>query len=630
VSTFLGFESLLIALGSTNQNVLDQFRTSLTGYGWQCVRKSVYPVATLGTLGTVANAFNKDCTTSASSTAALPLWIGAQTANPFTPTVMFLQISTNGTYFPSNFTLDWSDDGSTWTTHQTWTGEPNAIKFWEKRRYVVTNAPAKNYWRLNVTARLTGTTTELDEWILEDASGTQITNYGFIDVIPPSYETIGNSWTREVVRISVSGSTIAVNPIQELLQPIPMLWAFNGVAGAVTCSITINGVTVSFVGTAGNTAIQNARGLFEACKTSADANFLSYTWQWINYEYHFVAYKNTPVLQASNAVTGTNITIYPKGGYCGAPMSQAIGWSTNAASVTMDVSNGFIYYLQVHSRSLALATKTNVGYYGPIHICYGDNASAIAQLPTPFIPAMPITPIELLVGTNDVAANTGGSAKFSHWWVSTNIVSNTPRNMNDYYDSANLWNGNTLYINICDMSSNGYAPSNYITSANGFATVRAEGIYTGADTGTGYRLHRMVLDPDTVWAACCSTSYSGRGFGPVYNKLDWYRITGTLTDEQLIMMPGTDFSTQLTANCTATDTTINVVSTAGFLSAGYIVIEGESIQYTGITSTSFTGCTRGKYATAALAHFINDTVYIGTWMVKINTGLLFAGYTKPV
>lgn len=41
-----------------------------------------------------------------------------------------------------------------------------------------------------------------------------------------------------------------------------------------------------------------------------------------------------------------------------------------------------------------------------------------------------------------------------------------------------------------------------------------------------------------------------------------------------------------------TDTTINVVTTSGFTATGYILIESELIQYSGITGTSFTGCTR--------------------------------------
>jgi hypothetical protein len=46
-------------------------------------------------------------------------------------------------------------------------------------------------------------------------------------------------------------------------------------------------------------------------------------------------------------------------------------------------------------------------------------------------------------------------------------------------------------------------------------------------------------------------------------------------------------------------TTITVASTTGFDSAGTIVIGNETITYTGVTSTTFTGCTRGASSTTS-------------------------------
>ena len=49
-------------------------------------------------------------------------------------------------------------------------------------------------------------------------------------------------------------------------------------------------------------------------------------------------------------------------------------------------------------------------------------------------------------------------------------------------------------------------------------------------------------------------------------------------------------------------TTITVVSTTGFPTAGELRIASEVITYTGITSTTFTGCTRGARGSANVAH----------------------------
>ncbi len=72
-------------------------------------------------------------------------------------------------------------------------------------------------------------------------------------------------------------------------------------------------------------------------------------------------------------------------------------------------------------------------------------------------------------------------------------------------------------------------------------------------------------------------------------------------------------TTTIAATVEPTDTTINVVSTAGFstvfhgtsysdapsATVGYLKIKEEIIRYTGKTSTSFTGCTRGAMGTTA-------------------------------
>lgn len=59
---------------------------------------------------------------------------------------------------------------------------------------------------------------------------------------------------------------------------------------------------------------------------------------------------------------------------------------------------------------------------------------------------------------------------------------------------------------------------------------------------------------------------------------------------------------------TAADTTITVDATSSFPSQGRIIIESEVISYTGTTSTTFTGCTRGEEETTAATHANDITV----------------------
>jgi len=76
------------------------------------------------------------------------------------------------------------------------------------------------------------------------------------------------------------------------------------------------------------------------------------------------------------------------------------------------------------------------------------------------------------------------------------------------------------------------------------------------------------------------------------------------------------------------NTTVTVTSTTGFTAAGRILIDQETISYTGITSTTFTGCTRGLSGTgsgAATTHadgaaVVQSTNFIG-WGASATVGI---------
>lgn len=70
-----------------------------------------------------------------------------------------------------------------------------------------------------------------------------------------------------------------------------------------------------------------------------------------------------------------------------------------------------------------------------------------------------------------------------------------------------------------------------------------------------------------------------------------------------------DGATALTGAMTNNGTTpIQVTSTELFATAGHLLIGTELIAYTGKTSTTFTGITRGVYGTTNVAHSIGDNV----------------------
>ena len=85
------------------------------------------------------------------------------------------------------------------------------------------------------------------------------------------------------------------------------------------------------------------------------------------------------------------------------------------------------------------------------------------------------------------------------------------------------------------------------------------------------------------------------------------------TISNLSIDQGTTFSTSVTVNSTAASTkltaaltnsatTANVASTVEFPENGNLTVENETIAYTGKTSSTFTGLTRGASSTTAIAH----------------------------
>ena len=642
MSTFLGFDSYLLDIGTTVQGVQDALKSRLTGRTWRCLRQAINPIAVIGTIINPGNALDGNPITFAGDATALPLNVGVQMTSGFTPVYMYVQAhyaySTWETDAPRTFTLDYSSDGSSWTTLQTWSTEINWLPS-ERRKYSVTGAGSHTYWRINITANNGDANyTYLGDWVLEDSTQNWITTSNFIDVIPPTGQTLGNAYARDILRVRVTSTTIDCFPLQELLTYLPQLYTFDTpIADAVTLSVTINGATVQYVGSSGNTAVKNARGLYEALKTSANANFTNWTWLWWNNTTSgsgMIAATRTT--GADNIlITSSNINTEIRGSYAKAIGVQGCGFPV-PYSLPIDLNSGFVYYLQVSTRGIALGIKTSSGYYGPVHACYGDNTSTLAQLPVADIAQIPCTPIELIVGYDDVATTSGAFGRATHCWGIEGVPAGNPYVISSPDNGGNLCSSNvwTKQLAVGQLRD---IPMNAVNlyGLSGFLiTLSSEGIFTGTDINTSafYGVHRLSCEYNHFY---CSSFYGialADSVTPAYSNLDWYRYIGAggPTNEQLLIAPSADFSTTISAGSwTPADTTIHVASTTGFLAAGYIYTDGEIIQYTAKTSTTFTGCTRGKYNTMAISPMNGNSVYICSWYCAINTGLLFCGYTAP-
>ena len=81
----------------------------------------------------------------------------------------------------------------------------------------------------------------------------------------------------------------------------------------------------------------------------------------------------------------------------------------------------------------------------------------------------------------------------------------------------------------------------------------------------------------------------------------------TATDDTVTLINGSGLASD------ATVTTATVDSATAFPSSGYIKIEDEIIEYTGTTSTTFTGLIRGSLSTTAATHADNEAVIEATF-----------------
>lgn len=136
----------------------------------------------------------------------------------------------------------------------------------------------------------------------------------------------------------------------------------------------------------------------------------------------------------------------------------------------------------------------------------------------------------------------------------------------------------------------------------------------GSATKTVYNDTTMTVTVPSMPGGQASTAFN----------LQLINIAGTVVSSQQFTIAATptflDAGTSGSASTTITGgsinssiTTITVVSAANFPSTGEFFIDSEQISYTGKTSGTFTGCTRGINGTTAASHSNGATVAVYTF-----------------
>ena len=191
------------------------------------------------------------------------------------------------------------------------------------------------------------------------------------------------------------------------------------------------------------------------------------------------------------------------------------------------------------------------------------------------------------------ATTSAGAVTFNASTGSTTIIVTNAGHGAQVGDFVTFSGAASLGGNITAAILNAEFQVQTVTSNNTY-TITSSVAANSSDTGTG--------GSSTVGTYQINTGNTTFTYGTGWGAGGWGGSTGPSASTTLSGTLSAIAFTSLTADLTTTTATVSVASTAGFGSTGSILIESEVISYTGVTSTSFTGCTRAASGTTAAAH----------------------------
>lgn len=110
-----------------------------------------------------------------------------------------------------------------------------------------------------------------------------------------------------------------------------------------------------------------------------------------------------------------------------------------------------------------------------------------------------------------------------------------------------------------------------------------------------------------------TTFTNGTATNPAYPHVTEIKPSAGYFNDQIIVdkKPLIDVSTTLSGSLTSSGTSISLLSGTGalFPSSGTIVLGSEAITYTGVSTDSLTGCTRGALGTTGVTHSDGDEIH---------------------
>ena len=211
-----------------------------------------------------------------------------------------------------------------------------------------------------------------------------------------------------------------------------------------------------------------------------------------------------------------------------------------------------------------------------------------------------------------------------------------------YIGTPYVWGFNILADNISIIGPNAAVSVNNVTYWMGKdkffmysgqvqtlpCTLR-EYVFQDINQTQGYQIFAGINEGfNEIWWFYCSSASNVIDKYVIYNHLEQTWYYGNLTRSAWADTPLRGFPTSAgyapvtttTQAVSLTDTTINIASKGNFPTAGVVEIGTERIIYTGSTSTTLTGCSRGAYGTTATVHSAGETV---TDIGVVQSGIIY-------
>lgn len=453
-------------------------------------------------------------------------------------------------------------------------------------------------------------------------NGWQLVNEGndpfWFEVIPPANQTIGNAYGKEITRFDFTGTETRVKTYAAGTTAVQSQHVLGFPFYTYENYIDINGVRISTGNTndyymnSGPRATLFYNALQQYRNDNPDSDLAKLRFTLITDPNN--AGRGDIIVEPGDGITPTFLNSY------NIPLSQTRGNYTpgtaaaysETLTLTHDLASGFVYYLSIHERKIELATKTTAAFFGPVGVQYVDNATALAATPAGLVPIEAVTYSSQGVDFNYPNIGT----RFSHvWGIATGAAYGQFNGRH-----AELFSGTAFFEDRRlvdrrvadnqgrgDASPLGLSPDTIpyaIPAGVNIASVAVRPRVTyDQSTNNGLTFLQPGLPlPDVFIALNASTNESLHLGRVVTDATPFVQITGAGAEVQ---------------------------DGSKFPAAGAFIVGSEIIKYTGKAGNVLTGLTRGAYATVQVEHAAGALAYPAMWFVKINGGMMTAGYTKP-